>query len=67
MRVGLSHSLFLGGDRMKVKALVSFAGVVTMGVGEVKEIKDKAICEDLLQAGYVEEVKSTKKVKSDEN
>ncbi|MCM3763450.1 hypothetical protein [Neobacillus niacini] len=52
---------------MKVKALVSFAGVVTMGVGEVKEIKDKAICEDLLQAGYVEEVKSTKKVKSDEN
>lgn len=51
---------------MKVKALVSFAGSVTMAVGEEKEIKDKAILKDLLRAEYVEEV-SKKKVKADEN
>lgn len=52
---------------MKVKALVSFAGAVTMGKGEEREITDKTICKDLIQAGYVEEMKSTKKVKADEN
>jgi hypothetical protein len=52
---------------MKVKALVSFAGKVTMGKGEVREIKDKSICEDLLHAGYVKEVKPTKKVSTNEN
>jgi hypothetical protein len=67
MRVGLSHSFFLGGETLKVKALVSFSGQVTMAIGEVKEIKDKATCKDLLQAGYVEEVKPTKKVNADEN
>lgn len=41
---------------MKVKALESFAGVVSMGRGQIKEIEDKAVCEDLIQAGYVEEV-----------
>lgn len=52
---------------MKVKALLSFAGVVTMGANEVKEIKNKEVYEDLLRAGYVEEVKSSKKVKTDDN
>jgi hypothetical protein len=52
---------------MKVKALVSFAGQVTMAPGDVREIKDKAICEDLIKAGYVEEVKTTKKEKADED
>lgn len=52
---------------MKVKAKVSFAGAVIMAQGEVKDIKDKEILEDLLQAGYVEEVKSTKKVTADED
>ncbi|MEH7093945.1 hypothetical protein [Neobacillus vireti] len=54
---------------MKVKALVSFAGVVTMALNEVKEIEDKVICDDLLRAGFVEEVKSARKksVNTDEN
>lgn len=52
---------------MKVQALVSFAGQVTMAPGEVREIKDKAICKDLIDAGYVEEVKSTKKVTTNED
>lgn len=43
---------------MKVKALVSFSGLVTMTKGETKEIKDKDICEDLLKANYIQEVKS---------
>ncbi|MEL3956917.1 hypothetical protein NST17_06865 [Caldifermentibacillus hisashii] len=52
---------------MKVKALVSFAGKVTMAKGEVKEIKEKEIYQDLIKANYVEEVKSSRKVKADEN
>lgn len=43
------------------KALVSFSGAVSMTMGEVKEITDKAIVEDLLKAGYIEEVKAEKK------
>lgn len=38
---------------MLVKALVSFSGTVSMGVGEVKEIADKATAKDLLSCGYV--------------
>lgn len=44
---------------MRVKALVSFAGIVSMGVGEVRDISDKAIVDDLLRAGYVKEDKDT--------
>lgn len=51
---------------MKVKALVSFAGQVTMAPGEVRDIKDKAVVKDLLRAGYVEEAKSGKKSDVDE-
>ena len=50
----------------KVKAKVSFAGVVTMGVGEVRDITDKAIVKDLVQAGYVEKVKETSNSKTSE-
>lgn len=42
---------------MKVKALKSFAGLVTMAQGQEKVIEDKNILNDLLSAGYVEEVK----------
>lgn len=48
----------------KVKAKISFAGVVTMGVGEVRDITDKEILKDLLQAGYVEEIKSSSTTKA---
>ena len=43
------------------KALKSFAGKVSMRKGEVKEINDKEIVKDLLNAGYIEEVKLEKK------
>ena len=43
------------------KALKSFSGLVTMAMGDVKDISDKAIAEDLLKAGYIEEVKTEKK------
>lgn len=43
------------------KALKSFAGKVSMRKGEVKEINDKGIVKDLLNAGYIEEVKPEKK------
>ena len=43
------------------KALKSFAGKVSMRKGEVKKINDKEIVKDLLNAGYIEEVKPEKK------
>lgn len=48
---------------MQYKALISFTGVESMTMGEVKEIKDPAIVKDLLKAGYIEEVKEDKPVK----
>ena len=49
------------------KAKVSFSGLINMSKGEVKEIKDKKIIEDLLKAGYIEPVgekKTPKEIKS---
>ena len=46
---------------MKVKALVSFAGAFSMYKGEEKECNDKVILQDLLKAGYIEDVKVNKK------
>ena len=48
------------------KALISFSGKISMSKGQVKEIKDKEIIKDLLKAGYIEEVKTTKKKKDEE-
>ena len=45
---------------MKYKALVGFSGQVSMSKGEVKEIKDKYIVDDLLKAGYIEAVEKPK-------
>lgn len=39
------------------KALISFGGIVSMHKGEVKEINDKEVVKDLLNAHYIEEVK----------
>jgi hypothetical protein len=54
---------------LKATALVSFSGIVTMSKGEVKEIPNKEIYQDLLRAKYVEEVKKPvrRKVKADDN
>lgn len=43
---------------MKVKALKSFSGLLTMHTGEVKDIEEEEVLTDLLQACYVEEVKT---------
>lgn len=45
------------------KALVSFTGKVSMTIGQVGEIPDKAVAADLVKAGYVEEIKEKKKPK----
>lgn len=45
------------------KALKSFCGKVSMKKGETKDINDEEVIKDLLNAGYIEEVKEeTKKV-----
>lgn len=46
---------------MRYKALKTFGGKVSMAEGEVREISDSSIANDLLQAGYVEEVKDLPK------
>lgn len=48
---------------MRVKAIESFCGLVSMAAGQEGEIADKAILQDLLRCGYVEEVKEQKKEK----
>jgi len=52
---------------MKVKALVSFSGLISMYLGEERDITDKGVLKDLLSTKYIEEVKPKKGVKSDEN
>lgn len=44
----------------KVKALISFAGKVSMSAGKIGEITDPVILSDLVRAGYVEELESEK-------
>lgn len=55
---------------MQYKALISFSGLISMSMGEVREITDQKIVNDLLNAGYIakiieikkeEEAKKTKK------
>lgn len=39
------------------KALKSFSGVISMHEGETREIDNAEVVADLLNAGYIEEVK----------
>ena len=41
---------------MKYKALVSFSGLISMSMGEVREIEDPEIAKDLLKVGYIHPV-----------
>jgi hypothetical protein len=41
---------------MAYRALISFAGAVTMAQGEVIDKIDGEIAKDLLRAGYIEEI-----------
>ena len=44
------------------KALKSFSGIkLSMFEGEVRDISDKDIVKDLLNAGYIEQVETAKK------
>lgn len=52
---------------MKIKALVSFSGALTMHKGEIREYGVKAILSDYLQAGFIEEVKPEKPSKGGNN
>lgn len=45
---------------MAYKALTSFAGVVSMAQGEVIDKIEPEIAKDLLKAGYIEEIGSSK-------
>lgn len=45
---------------MKIRALTSFSGkAITMYKGEVREVADKSLLEDYLNAGFIEEVASS--------
>ena len=46
---------------MKYKALVSFAGAISMAKGEIREIADSPTVDDLLSAKYIEPVEEKKK------
>ena len=46
---------------MKVKALKSFIGKVSMNIDDEREIIDKKLAEELIKAGHVMEVKADKK------
>lgn len=48
------------------RALVSFSGLVSMACGEVAEISDLSTANDLLRAGYIEEVKTGRKPAKEE-
>ena len=52
---------------MKVRAIISFTGTVSMARGEVREISDLAIAENLKKVGYVEEVGAKVVVKDTED
>ena len=45
---------------MRYKAVVSFSGAISMAEGEIMEIANKVISDDLLDAGYIEEVEEAK-------
>lgn len=48
---------------MKLKALRSFAGKISMGAGEVREVLDEEIAKDLIRAGHAVEIKAEKLTK----
>ena len=45
---------------MMYRAIASFSGVVSAVCGEVMEINDLSIADDLLNAGYIEKIEPEK-------
>lgn len=50
---------------MKVKALKSFSGVISMYAGETRDIRTQAILDDLAAAGYIEPVTQRRGAKNE--
>ena len=50
---------------MKVKALKSFSGAISMYAGEVRNIQTQAILNDLADAGYIEPVSQRRGAKNE--
>lgn len=48
---------------MMYKAEISFTGIISMTKGDVREISDVSLANDLLKAGYIKQV-TEKKTKS---
>lgn len=48
---------------MKVKALVSFCGKISMAEGEVRDIEDLSLVNDLKESGYIEPLEEKKEKK----
>lgn len=46
---------------MKIRALVNFAGALSMYTGQEMECDDEVVLQDLLNAGYIEKVQEKKK------
>ena len=46
---------------MLLKALTSFAGKVSMFTGEIREVVEKEVAEDLIKAGYAIKYEENKK------
>lgn len=42
------------------RALISFSGKISMAEGEIRDISEKAIADDLLDAGFIEEITPAK-------
>ena len=51
---------------MKVKAIQSFIGRVCMNIDEEREIFDKRLAQDLINAGHVVEIKAEKIISKNE-
>lgn len=45
---------------MKVKAIKSFIGKISMNINDEREIIDKELAKDLIKAGHVIEIKAEK-------
>lgn len=54
---------------MLYKAKVSFTGLISMAMGEVRDISDSPVVKDLIKVGYIEptEKKSLKRKKEKKN
>lgn len=52
---------------MKIEALVSFCGILSMSKGEIRDYSVESVVSDLMEAGYIREIseKTVEKTKPD--